>query len=36
MKPNIDKKAFMIDQAVALDLPARKVVRQLYEAAFKL
>lgn len=26
----------MIDQVVALDLPARKVARQLYEAAFKI
>lgn len=36
MKLDIDKKAFMIDQVAALDLPARKVVRQLYEAAFKI
>lgn len=35
MKLNIDKKAFMIDQVAALDLPARRVARQLYEAAFE-
>jgi hypothetical protein len=36
MKFGIDKKAFMIDQVAALDLPTRRVVRQLYEAAFKI
>jgi len=36
MKLNLDKKAFMIDQVAALDLPTRKVVRQLYEAAFQI
>jgi hypothetical protein len=36
MKLNIDKKAYMIDQVTALDLPTRKVVRQLYEAAFNI
>jgi len=36
MKLNIDKKAYMIDQVVTLDLPTRKVVGQLYEAAFKV
>lgn len=36
MKLEIDRKAFMIDQVAALDLPTRKVVRQLYEAAFNI
>lgn len=36
MKLNIDKKAFIIDQVAPLDLPARKVARHLYEAAFKI
>jgi hypothetical protein len=36
MKLDIDQKAFMIDQVAALDLPARKVIRPLYEAAFKV
>lgn len=36
MKLNIDKKAFMIDQVTALDLPIRKVASQLYEAAFSI
>ncbi len=36
MKPNIDKKAFMIDQVAALDLPIRKVARQLYDAASQI
>jgi hypothetical protein len=36
MKPTIEKKGYMIDQVAALDLPVRNVVRQLYEAAFKI
>lgn len=36
MKLNIDKKAFMIDQVAALDLPTRRVARQLYEAAYNI
>jgi hypothetical protein len=36
MKIDIDKKAYMIDQVVALDLPTRKVVHRLYEAALKV
>lgn len=36
MHLNVDKRAFAIDQAAALDLPARKVVRQLYDAAFDI
>jgi len=32
---DVDQKAHMIDQAVSMDLPARRVVRQLYDAAFK-
>ena len=35
MKFDIDQKGYLIDQVAALDLPARKVVRQLYEAALK-
>lgn len=35
MKLSIDKKVYMVDQVVALDLPMRKVARRLYEAAFK-
>jgi len=30
-----EQKAYMIDQTVSMDLPARRVVRQLYEAALK-
>ena len=33
LKPDISQKAYMIDQTAALDLPNRKVVRKLYEAA---
>ncbi len=36
MKPDIDSKAFMIDEVAALDLPRRKVVCRLYEAAFQI
>jgi hypothetical protein len=36
MKLSVDKKAYMIDQVVALDLPRRGVARQLYEASFKI
>ncbi len=36
MKTDIDSKAFMIDEVAALDLPRRKVVRRLYEAAFQI
>ncbi len=36
MKLDIDKKAFMIDQVAALDLPARKVAHKLYEATFNI
>jgi len=35
MNLTIEQKAYMIDQVAALDLPMRKVVRQLYEAAFE-
>jgi len=33
MKLDIEQKAYLIDQVVALDLPIRKVIRNLYEAA---
>lgn len=33
---NIDQKAYMIDQVVATDIPARRVVRQLFEAALEV
>lgn len=36
MELTIEKKAYMIDQVAALDLPVRKVVRRLYEAAFEV
>lgn len=32
---DIEQKGYMIDQAVAMDLPARRVARELYEAALK-
>lgn len=32
---DIEQKAYMIDQTVSTDLPARRVVRQLFEAAVK-
>jgi hypothetical protein len=33
---SIDRKAYMIDQAITVDLPFRRVVRKLYEAATAL
>jgi hypothetical protein len=36
MKITIEKKGYMIDQIAALDLPARKVAQQLYEAALSI
>jgi hypothetical protein len=36
MKLAIEEKSYLIDQVVTLDLPVRRVVRQLYEAALKI
>jgi len=33
---DIDQKAYMIDQVVAADIPARRVVRRLFEAALEV
>lgn len=33
VKLSIDQKAYLIDQVIALDLPIRRVIRNLYEAA---
>jgi len=32
----VEQKAYMIDQAVSTDLPARRVVRRLYDSAFRI